>query len=230
MSIINPGDNTINETQVDGTELARRLERFYASFHSQNSSDVRPPAMAAGGLWARTVAGGFEVMLFDGTQDVKIGQAINGTGSTGEPGPAGPQGPAGVDGAQGPAGPQGPAGLDGAAGPAGPQGPNGLDGAQGPQGPQGPAGGAGGANAVGTYIFGVFYNAVTPVFGGDYAAMDTSGYNGSVRTYAFDRQDPASGNSGASVDYGGISGTWKWMSAEGGGNARNWVGVFQRVA
>jgi hypothetical protein len=79
MAIINPGDNVINESQVDGTELARRLERFYASFHSQNSSTARPPAIGAGGLWSKTVTGGFDVMLFDGANDVKIGSVINGT-------------------------------------------------------------------------------------------------------------------------------------------------------
>lgn len=136
MAIINPGDNVINEAQVDGTELARRLERFYAAFHSQNSSTVRPPAIGAGGLWAKTVTGGFDVMLFDGTQDVKIGQAVNGAGSVGEPGPMGPAGPAGSTGAQGPAGSPGA------------QGPQGV---QGPQGPQGPAGGSAPINGVGAY-------------------------------------------------------------------------------
>lgn len=78
MSIINPGDVPINEAQVDGTELARRLERLYAVVHSQNSSATRPPAITAGGLWSKTVTGGFDVMLFDGTADVKIGSVLNG--------------------------------------------------------------------------------------------------------------------------------------------------------
>jgi hypothetical protein len=78
MAIINPGDNVINETQVDGTELARRLERFYASFHSLNSSQSRPPALTAGGAWSKPVTGGFDLMMFDGTQDIKIGGVVNG--------------------------------------------------------------------------------------------------------------------------------------------------------
>lgn len=87
MAIINPGDVPINEAQVDGTELARRLERLYGAFHSQNSSATRPPAITAGALWAKTIAGGFDIMMFDGTNDIKIG------GSTGNAGPQGPAGP-----------------------------------------------------------------------------------------------------------------------------------------
>ena len=99
MATINAGDVPINENQVDGTELARRLERLYAAFHSQNSSASRPPAITPGALWAQTVGGSFDIMMFDGTNDIKIG------GSTGN---AGPQGPAGADGAPGPQGPAGP--------------------------------------------------------------------------------------------------------------------------
>lgn len=78
MSIINVGDIPINENLVDGTELARRLERLYAAFHSQNSNSTRPPSVTAGGIWSKTVTDGFEVMLFDGTNDVKIGEVISG--------------------------------------------------------------------------------------------------------------------------------------------------------
>lgn len=78
MSIINVGDIPINENLVDGTELARRLERLYAAFHSQNSSATRPPYVTAGGIWSNTVTNGFEVKLFDGVNDVKLGDVING--------------------------------------------------------------------------------------------------------------------------------------------------------
>lgn len=105
MAIINAGDTPINENQVDGTELARRLERLYAAFHSQNSSASRPPAITAGALWAQTSGASFDIMMFDGNTDIKIG------GSTGNSGPAGPQGEPGI---------QGPAGATGPAGPAGP--------------------------------------------------------------------------------------------------------------
>jgi hypothetical protein len=78
MSIINAGDVPISESQVDGTELARRLERLYAAFHSQNSNATRPPFLTAGGLWSKTATGGFDLMLYDGSIDVKIGSVING--------------------------------------------------------------------------------------------------------------------------------------------------------
>ena len=83
MAIINPGDVPINEGQVDGTELARRLERLYAVVHSQNSSASRPPAITPGGIWSKTVTGGFDVMVYDGTSDIKIGSVINGQPSFG---------------------------------------------------------------------------------------------------------------------------------------------------
>jgi hypothetical protein len=83
MSIINVGDAEINENQVDGTELARRLERLYSAFHSQNSNATRPPYVTAGGLWSKTVTGGFDLMIFDGTTDYKIGSVGNGSASFG---------------------------------------------------------------------------------------------------------------------------------------------------
>jgi hypothetical protein len=79
MAVINPGDIPINEAQVDGTELARRLERLYAVVHSQNSNPSRPPTITPGGIWVKTIENGLEVMVYDGTQDVKIGSITNGT-------------------------------------------------------------------------------------------------------------------------------------------------------
>lgn len=228
MAIINPGDNVINEAQVDGTELARRLERFYASFHSQNSSITRPPAITPGGLWAKTVTGGFEVMLFDGTQDVKIGQAVNGAGSVGEPGP---QGPAGADGATGPIGPAGAKGDPGAAGPAGPAGAQGPGGPAGPQGPQGPAGGSAGANAVGSacYVIGRASGQQNRGlnFGQNYPAAPASGFD---CVMAGAEANNTSGNFSGAVS---ISGTWVWMACTVGfGDGLEGVagGVGMRVA
>jgi hypothetical protein len=83
MAIINPGDVPINENQVDGTELARRLERLYSAFHSQNSGAARPPSVTAGAIWSKTATGGFDVMMFDGTNDIKIGGISNGTSNFG---------------------------------------------------------------------------------------------------------------------------------------------------
>jgi hypothetical protein len=83
MAIIRAGDVPIDENFVDGTELSRRLERLYAAFHSQNSNESRPPAITAGGLWSKTITGGFDLMLFDGTDDVKIGSVFNGQVSVG---------------------------------------------------------------------------------------------------------------------------------------------------
>lgn len=73
MSIINAGDSQINENQVDGTELARRLERLYAVVHSQNANPTRPPALTAGGIWAMPKDDSYELQLFDGLVDKPVG-------------------------------------------------------------------------------------------------------------------------------------------------------------
>ena len=73
MAQINPGDLTIDPTVVDGTDLAARLERFYAAEASQNSGPSRPASLKAGGIWAKTgQPNSPELYLFDGTKDVLI--------------------------------------------------------------------------------------------------------------------------------------------------------------
>ena len=73
MAQINPGDLTIDPTVVDGTDLAARLERFYAAEASQNSGPSRPASLKAGGIWAKTgQPNSPELYLFDGTNDVLI--------------------------------------------------------------------------------------------------------------------------------------------------------------
>ena len=83
MATINAGDNVINETQVDGTELARRLERLYSVVHSQNSNATRPPYIKAGGVWSKTIEGGFDLIMYDGFNDQKICSVINGVAYVG---------------------------------------------------------------------------------------------------------------------------------------------------
>jgi hypothetical protein len=79
MAVINSGDVPINETQVDGTELARRLERLYAAFHSQNSSEIRPPFATAGAVWSKPIqAGGYELYFYDGSKDTKVASVKDG--------------------------------------------------------------------------------------------------------------------------------------------------------
>lgn len=74
MSIINPGDVPIQENVVDGTELARRIERFVAAFHSQNANPTRPASVTAGGLWSRTgQAGDPTLFIYDGATDHEVG-------------------------------------------------------------------------------------------------------------------------------------------------------------
>lgn len=71
-------------------------------------------------------AGGFALIIFDGTQWQLIAAAgAGGGGATGPTGPAGPAGAAGATGPQGTTGLQGPAGATGATGATGAQGPPG---------------------------------------------------------------------------------------------------------
>ena len=73
MAQINPGDGTIDPTVTDGSDLAARLERFYAAEASQNSGPSRPASLKAGGIWCKTGAPNSpELYMFDGTNDVLI--------------------------------------------------------------------------------------------------------------------------------------------------------------
>jgi hypothetical protein len=83
MAIINPGDQPIDPQVVDGTELAQRLNRLYKAVYSSHSNSSRPPDITAGGVWARTVTGGLDLMFYDGTVDHKIGSSINGVATFG---------------------------------------------------------------------------------------------------------------------------------------------------
>jgi hypothetical protein len=58
-----PGDWPIDPQVVDGTELAARLNRFFVSYQSNQASDTRPPDIADGGIWSRTlINGGIELV------------------------------------------------------------------------------------------------------------------------------------------------------------------------
>ena len=73
MAQIIPGDLTIDPTVVDGSDLAARLERFYAAEASQNSGPSRPASLKAGGIWCKTGAVNSPALyMFDGTTDVLI--------------------------------------------------------------------------------------------------------------------------------------------------------------
>lgn len=73
MAQITAGDGTIDPTVVDGTDLAARLERFYAADQSQNSGPSRPATLTAGGLWVKTgAANSPELYMYDGATDILI--------------------------------------------------------------------------------------------------------------------------------------------------------------
>jgi hypothetical protein len=54
---------------TDGDTLASKLNAVVAAILSGHSGAARPPDARAGAVWSRSVAGGFEVLLYDGTAD-----------------------------------------------------------------------------------------------------------------------------------------------------------------
>jgi len=105
MSIFNVGDFPIDPTTTSGTDLADRLNRQANAIASSHLSGDRPPYITSGGLWTRPNGAEIDVLMFDGSADIKIGGS---TGNAGPSGPQGPQGPSGPTGPQGPIGPMGP--------------------------------------------------------------------------------------------------------------------------
>ena len=78
MAIWTAGDFLpLNPNTTSGTDLATRLDRLVAALNSNNSNSSRPIYLTAGGVWSKSVANGYEVMLYDGTNDHKIAQVIN---------------------------------------------------------------------------------------------------------------------------------------------------------
>ena len=98
------------------------------------------------------------ILVVDGTGNVRRRSNLSLTGPQGNQGPTGPLGPTGPQGNQGPTGPTGPLGpqgfqgtqgTQGRQGPQGNQGPTGPTGSPGPTGPTGPTGSPGSAGPTG---------------------------------------------------------------------------------
>lgn len=62
----------IAESSVSGTDLARLLEQTEGARNSNDSGSTRPSYLTAGGLWSKAVTGGYDVMLYDGTNDIPV--------------------------------------------------------------------------------------------------------------------------------------------------------------
>lgn len=67
------GDYPIDESTVSGTALARLLERQENARISNNMGANRPAYLPAGGIWSKSVTGGYDLMLWTGTTDILIG-------------------------------------------------------------------------------------------------------------------------------------------------------------
>lgn len=63
---------TIDEVNTNGFQLATLLENFSAAVTTLQSGSARPAWAQQGLLWLKTGGSDFEVMLYDGTQDVPI--------------------------------------------------------------------------------------------------------------------------------------------------------------
>ena len=84
MAIIPSGIWPIDPTVTNGTELAQYLNDWVQAFGSQHANASRPPMIARGGVWAKTLgAADIALMLYDGTTDHEIGKIIGGNASFG---------------------------------------------------------------------------------------------------------------------------------------------------
>ena len=79
MTVIPSGVWPIDPTIVNGTELAQYLNTFVNAFNSMQSSATRPPTVAKGAVWSKTLgATDVALMFFDGGVDYEIGSIVNG--------------------------------------------------------------------------------------------------------------------------------------------------------
>lgn len=78
MAQTNPGDWPIDPNTTDGVTLADLLNRLALAVLSSNRGPSRPADATAGLLWAKSVSGGTNLMMFDGAQDVTIAQVTSG--------------------------------------------------------------------------------------------------------------------------------------------------------
>lgn len=66
------GDFNLDPTTVNGVELANRLNRLFAAIVSTQEGSARPAYLAEGGLWVKNAAGGLELYLYDGANDILL--------------------------------------------------------------------------------------------------------------------------------------------------------------
>ena len=84
MATIPSGIWPIDATTTNGTELAQYLNDWVQAFSTQHANATRPPMIARGGVWAKTLgATDIALMLYDGTTDHQIGSIIGGKASFG---------------------------------------------------------------------------------------------------------------------------------------------------
>ena len=75
-----PNNYPIDPNTTSGTDLADLMNQDEVAESSNNSGNARPAYITAGGIWTKTGTGGaFELMMYDGTTDHRIGDNQNGT-------------------------------------------------------------------------------------------------------------------------------------------------------
>ena len=69
-----PNSYPIDPNTTSGTDLATLMNEDEVAESSNHSGNARPAYLTAGGIWTQTVAGGtLNLMMYDGTNDVRIG-------------------------------------------------------------------------------------------------------------------------------------------------------------
>lgn len=79
MTTVPSGIWPIDPNVTTGTDLATYLNAWMDAFQSMQASPTRPPLIAKGGVWAKTLgAVDIALMFYDGTTDHEIGSVIGG--------------------------------------------------------------------------------------------------------------------------------------------------------
>ncbi len=83
MSLVNPTDFPIVPSSTSGTQLADILNRLFNAYETNQANATRPPELKSGGLWSKVDGATLRLMMFDGANDIEIGNITGGTGAFG---------------------------------------------------------------------------------------------------------------------------------------------------
>ncbi len=83
MSLVNPNDFPIVPSTTSGTQLADILNRLFNAYETNQANATRPPELKSGGLWTKIDGNTLRLMMYDGANDLEVGNVVGGRGSFG---------------------------------------------------------------------------------------------------------------------------------------------------